>query len=66
VCQLNAGTSLGAIKVNNVLPWETVDADILLHPDNITAFEKLESTITQNGYRYVSRNIIFSLIIEAK
>jgi len=37
LCKLQAGTLLGAVKFNSVLPWE-LDADIIIHCNNFTAF----------------------------
>ncbi len=39
---------LGAVKMNGLLPWE-IDADILLAPENFTAFGKLEPIFRRAG-----------------
>jgi len=54
LCQLNAGTNLGAIKFNSVLPWE-LDADISVHHSNLTAFDKLKSNFLakNSGFTWV-------------
>ena len=49
LCVLNAGTAVGALKVNSVLPWEK-DADILYYYKNSSAMEKLKSEYKEAGY----------------
>ncbi|KAF6021131.1 hypothetical protein EB796_020560 [Bugula neritina] len=49
VCQLNAGTNLGAVKFADIVPWDN-DADILIHPDNVTAFNTLDQYFIDHGY----------------
>jgi len=52
VCQLNAGTNLGAVKFADIVPWDN-DADILIHPDNVTAFNTLDQYFIDHGYSLV-------------
>ena len=49
LCALNAGTAVGALKVNSVLPWEK-DADISYYYKNSSAMEKLKSEYQKAGY----------------
>ena len=48
-CELNAGTTIGAVKFNGVLPWER-DADILFLASNFSAVGKLEPVFKKAGY----------------
>ena len=48
-CELNAGTTLGAVKFNGVSPWER-DADIFFLSSNFSAVEKLETLFRKAGY----------------
>ena len=48
LCVTNAGTSVGALKLNSVLPWEK-DADILYYNKNLTAMKTLIPLYPKNG-----------------
>ena len=48
-CELNAGTTIGAVKLNGVLPWER-DADIFYLSSNFSAVGKLEPVFKKAGY----------------
>lgn len=47
-CELQEGTLLGAMKFNNILPWER-DADITVLSAHFNAFSKLDA-LTARGY----------------
>ena len=49
MCELNAGTTIGAVKFNGVLPWER-DADVLYLSSNFSAVGKLEPVFKKAGY----------------
>ena len=49
MCELNAGTTIGAVKFNGVLPWER-DADIFYLSGNFSAVGKLEPVFRKAGY----------------
>ena len=56
LCQINGGTTLGALKFGGILPWE-LDADLIVHIDNATAYKDSVLTAAKNqGYEVVSKN----------
>lgn len=51
--ELIGGTLLGAVKLNAYLPWE-LDADLLIHPNNKTAFtEQVKPYLNSQGFKVV-------------
>ena len=49
LCVTNAGTTVGALKLNSVLPWEK-DADILYYSKNTSAVKNLITLFQKGGY----------------
>ena len=63
LCQINGGTTLGALKFGGILPWE-LDADLIVHIDNATAYKDSVLTAAKNqGYKVVSKNLKASDLI---
>ena len=53
LCELHAGTILGALKFNYDLPWE-VDADIHIEPSNYSTYVQIAlPKLKKQGYRPV-------------
>lgn len=54
LCQIVAGTTLGALKNNGILPWE-LDGDFHMQSENFTAYgEKVLPAAQKLGYKTVS------------
>ena len=50
-CQLDCGTTMGALKFNGILPWEQ-DADLIYRPGNTTFWDH-EDEFLKLGYKIV-------------
>lgn len=51
LCEVTSGTLLGALKLNNILPWEW-DADFAYLLSNFTALDKIRDDLSYSELRY--------------
>jgi len=57
VCEALAGTLLGAIKFNSILPWEE-DADIYFLSSNYSALRSSKTKFQAAGYKFKNNNAL--------